>query len=191
MVFITLNEIIGIIAVTVIVGYILSGYIQRPKSAFESLYKKPSFIDWDDLKFSMIISAPAIILHELGHKFVGMAFGLPSIFKAFWGGLGLGVVLKMIGSPFIVLAPAYVQFAQGATPLQHVIIAFAGPGINLILWLGSAAYIKFSKNKHSRNTMIALMLTKKINMILFIFNMIPFPPLDGYHIFSNLYQLIL
>ncbi|RME54733.1 hypothetical protein D6777_02900 [Candidatus Woesearchaeota archaeon] len=188
MVFITLNEIIGILAVTVIVGYILSSYIQRPKSPIEMLYKKG--FEWDDLKFAIIISAPAIILHELGHKFMGIALGLPSVFKAYWSGLALGVILKVIGSPFIVLAPAYVQFPAIATSLQQFWIAFAGPLVNLALWLGAAAYMKFSTKKHSRTTLLILALTKRINMILFIFNMLPIPPLDGYKVFSNLFNII-
>lgn len=187
---ITINEIFGIIAVTLVVGFIISGYIQRPKNPIEALYKKPSFIDWEDMKFAMMVSGPAIVLHELGHKFMGMVLGLPAAFHALWSGLAIGVVLKMIGSPFLVLAPAYVSFPSAtATNLQMMLIAFAGPFINLVLWLGSAAYIKYHKGRMSRTKVMVLMLTKRLNMILFIFNMIPIPPLDGFHIFSNLYYM--
>lgn len=187
---ITINEIFGIIAVTFIVGFIISGYIKKPKSPIEMLYRKPGFIDWEDLKFAMMISAPAIILHELGHKFMGMLLGMQAVFHALWSGLAIGVVLKIIGSPFLVLAPAYVSFpTETATHLQIMLIAFAGPFINLVLWLGSAAYIKYHKGRMSRTKIMVLLLTKRLNMILFIFNMIPIPPLDGFHIFSNLYYM--
>ncbi|MEK6816771.1 MAG: hypothetical protein AABY09_04100 [Nanoarchaeota archaeon] len=188
---ITINEVFGIAAVTLVVGFIISGYIQRPKNPVEMLYRKPSFIDWEDMKFAMIVSGPAIILHELGHKFMGMLLGLPAAFHALWSGLAIGVVLRMIGSPFLVLAPAYVSFPSAtASNLQMMLIAFAGPFVNLVLWLSSAAYIKYHKGRMSRTKVMVLLLTKRLNMILFIFNMIPIPPIDGFSIFSNLYYML-
>ncbi|MEA3378650.1 MAG: hypothetical protein U9Q69_03330 [Nanoarchaeota archaeon] len=188
MVFITFNEIVGMAAVSLIIGYILSGYIKKPKGPFE-IYRNTWF-DWDDVKFATIIAAPAVILHELGHKFVGMGFGLPAVFHAYWPGLGFGVILKLIGSPFLILAPAYVSFPATASPLQITFIALAGPLVNLMLWLGAALYLKYHKRKLSRNSLIALMITKKLNMFLFIFNMLPIPPLDGSKVFAGLIALL-
>ncbi len=179
MAFITLYEIFGILAVTGIIGYIFSGYL--------SMYKGSHGFTWEDYKLSLIIAAPAVILHELGHKFVGMAFGLAAYFQVFWEGLGLALILRWINSPILLLAPAYVT-VPNAMPLQNFFIAFAGPGINLLLWLGSAYYLKSKKNI-GRKTAIGLMMTKQINKWLFIFNMIPIPPLDGFNVAFSLYKI--
>jgi Zn-dependent protease len=58
----------------------------------------------------------------------------------------------------------------------------------MILWLG-AWYVLSTKKKMKQSTYYALTLLKQINMILFIFNMIPIPGFDGFTVFSNLYKL--
>lgn len=190
MAFITLSEIFGMIAVSFIIGYILSGYIRKPRSSLDLYYGKLKSFEWEDLKFSTMIAAPAVILHELGHKFVGLGFGLPAVFQAYWGGLGFGVILKLIGSPFIILAPAYVSIPSIATPIQMGFIALAGPLVNLCLWLASDMYLRYHKKPLKKNTIIALTISKKLNLFLFIFNMIPFPPLDGYKILTGFGSLL-
>lgn len=191
--FITFNEIIQIILVSVILGFIFSGFIKVPWAKKKDelyAYQRPMF-EWENIKFAILISAPAVIFHELGHKFMALFFGLPAQFNAFWGGLGLGVFLKIIHAPFIILAPAYVSFpAMGITNYQHLLIAFAGPFVNLVFWLGSRYYIKKNHKKLSKKKYFTLFVFEKLNMWLFIFNMLPFPPLDGYHIYSNLYRII-
>ena len=111
--------------------------------------------------------------------------GLFATFHAAYTWLGLGVVLKLVGAPFVFFVPAYVAHSAAALPWQSALIAFAGPGVNLILWLGAAYILKKSKNlSHTKS--VALHLTSKINMFLFIFNMIPIPGFDGWHVFSGL-----
>lgn len=181
---ITPEEIVYILFLTVVLGYIFSGYIRYP--IIHPLNGKQQ---WQDIKFASMISAPAVILHELGHKFVAMAFGFPAVFKIFWPGLGLGVILRAMNSPFLILAPGYVTMPLDTPAGPMVLIAFAGPFVNLVLWLGSAYYIKTHK-RIKQKTMIALMITKRINMMLFIFNMIPIPPLDGSKVFFGLFDVI-
>jgi len=169
-----LSEIISVLIVTGVLGYIFSGYIKFYKRDFYS-----------NFKFAILITAPAVILHEFGHKFASIAFGVPAYFQIWPFGLALGVILRIFHSPFLILAPGYVNLQQIAPPYQLAAIAFAGPLINLILWSVAAIILKKRRNL-KRRTMIALHLTKIINMWLFIFNMLPIPPLDGSKVFGYL-----
>ena len=188
MAFIELREIIDLIVVTIALGYIFSAYIKRPKTELELVY--PRFgLSWEDFKFAVIVTAPAVILHELAHKFVAISLGLTATFKAFYPGLGIGVFLRVINSPLILLAPGYVQIPPSTSNLAVFLTAFSGPLTNLLIFL-IAGYILNNARKLTRNQAIALYMTKQINIFLFIFNMLPIPPLDGYKVFSSLFQLI-
>ncbi len=184
MVLLSLDEIKYIIVLTLALGYIFSGFIKRPKSPFETY----SAFNLNDIIYAALVAAPAVILHEFGHKFVAMAFGLDASFHVYWFGLGLGVILKLVNAPFLILAPAYVSIPMNVTPLQGFLTAFAGPFVNLMLWLGSMYLLKYGNLAYKYMALIAT--SAKINKILFIFNMIPFPPLDGYKVFMYLMQLI-
>lgn len=180
---VTIEEILYLAVLTLALGYIFSGYIRYPVA-----YPLTRRQQWQDIKFAALISAPAVVLHELGHKFTAMAFGLPAVFKIFWGGLGLGIFLRLIHSPFLILAPGYVLIPTDTAALPMALIALAGPLVNLALWLGSSHYIRKHKRMKGK-TLIALLVTKRINMMLFIFNMIPIPPLDGSKILFGLLEL--
>lgn len=171
---------------TVALGYIFSGFIKPAISHMQ--FHLPRF-NWKELKLAIIISAPAVILHELAHKFVAILFGYSAVFHTWLFGLGIGVFLRIINSPFIIFAPGYVLIQGAATPLVSAIISFAGPFTNLILWIASSLILNNAKHL-TRNQAIILYLTKRINMILFIFNMIPIPPLDGYKVIFGLINSI-
>ena len=165
MAFISLLEILYLIILTIIIGYIFSGFIRRPATEHE-IYEK--IFNWGDFKTSIIVAAPAVILHELGHKFSAILFGLDAVLHIFWEGLGLAIFLKLINSPFLIIAPAYVSISGQATAFQGFITAFSGPLVNLILFLG--AWIATERIRLTRNQAIILYLTKQINLLLFIFN---------------------
>ena len=174
-------EIIHLAILTIAIGYIFSGYITDPSNRFKTIKK----FNWKDFKFALLVSAPGIVIHELGHKFAALVFGLGATFKVWFPGLGIAVFLKLINSPFLIIAPGFVEISGAASPFQTMITAFAGPLINLILW-GGAALILNNARKLSRRQAVFLYLTKKINLFLFIFNMIPIPPLDGSKVLFNL-----
>ncbi|HLC58477.1 MAG TPA: M50 family metallopeptidase [Candidatus Nanoarchaeia archaeon] len=182
MVFITLIEIIFLFIATIVIGFIFSDFL--PSSSKEL---KIGF-DWKRFWFACLVAAPGIVLHELGHKFVAIAFGLSAHFELSYFGLGLGLILKLLGSGFILLAPGYVVIAN-ASALQGIVTAASGPLVNLVLWIGGLLIVKFVYIK-SRNTIIFLTLTKEINKWLFIFNILPIPPLDGFKIWIPLFQMI-
>jgi len=184
----TIREIIDLIIVTVALGYIFSIYISKPKTTLENLYPKLG-LSWTDFKFAIIVTAPAVILHELAHKFVAISMGLTATFKAFYAGLGIGVFLRVIGSPLIILAPGYVEISSLSSNLAVFMTAFAGPLVNLLLFFG-AGYLLNHARKLTRNQAVILYMTKQINLFLFIFNMLPIPPLDGSKVFGTLFKLI-
>jgi Zn-dependent protease len=63
-----------------------------------------------------------------------------------------------------------------------VLVAFAGPGSNLILAFASAILLHFvpaGSGAVGEWVVNALVASMRINLILFFFNLIPIPPLDG------------
>ena len=180
---ISITEIINLLIVTAVVGYIFMGILPRTRP----LYFHRRF-DWNAFKFACLVSAPGIIIHELAHKFVAIYYGLQAAFSILPFGLFLSVFLKLINSPFILIAPGYVGISGDAAILESTFIAFAGPFTNLVLWLGSSLIL--NRASLTKKQAIALYLTKQINMWLFIFNMIPIPPLDGSKVFYGLFRII-
>ncbi|MEK6853031.1 MAG: M50 family metallopeptidase [Nanoarchaeota archaeon] len=183
-----LIEILNLLILIVVVGFIFSGYIRAPKN-----YAKPrTFFSWDDFLFSIAIAAPAILIHELAHKFFAIGFGVSATFKIFAIGIVIGIILRLVNSPFLILAPGYVEIgnaAQSLAPLQMSLVALSGPLVNLVLWLVPKFILKASRNRRIRlkkNTAIFLHYTSLLNMWLFIFNMLPIPPLDGFQFIYNL-----
>ena len=191
----SLNELFDMIVIIVFVGIIFKDFFRKPaQMSYErdpvAYYRNIRYgINWHDFVFAAMVTAPAIILHEFGHKFVAMSFGLEATFHAAYMWLGLGLLLKLMKFGFIFFVPAFVSYPALATPLQNSFIAFAGPGVNLLLWLGSWLALKQNLVK-SRKWITVLALTSKINMFLFFFNMIPIPPFDGFHVFAGLAGLL-
>lgn len=183
---------------TVAIGFVFKDFF-KPRIDYSadpvSYYQKSSM---SNLKFAIIVTAPAVILHEFGHKFIAMAFGMNATFHAAYTWLLIAVILKLFNSRFLFIVPAYVSWSCTNTlclarinslPIIPGLIAFAGPGINLLIWLSS--WYVYKNFKLKTNIHQILVLTSKINMFLFIFNMLPIPGFDGFHIFSTIFNLIL
>ena len=186
MAFTSLEEIFYLVVLIIAIAYILSGYIRSPKKSYTQLRKRTLF-DLEDFKFAAIVAVPAILFHELAHKFVAIAFGATATFKIWGFGLILGVFLRLIYSPFLLLAPGYVEIpTEALSASQMGLVAFAGPLVNFILWIVPTFILKIKKGKLRKNTAIFLFYTAFLNMWLFIFNMIPLPPLDGSKVLAGL-----
>lgn len=173
---ITLMEVIDLVIMTLGLGYIFSSYIKQPETEL-SIIGKHEWFDKEAFKLATWVTAPAVVLHELSHKLIAMFFGLQAVFHASYAGLGIGIFLKLVSSPFVIFTPGYVSISQ-STPLQSALTAFAGPLTNLALW-GLASLLLNYATRLTRQQAIILHLTKKINIFLFLFNMIPIGPFDG------------
>ena len=174
----TFSEIFDIAAMTLVVGYLFTDIFKKPvEEDYEPLTHFKAGFDIENFKFAILVAAPAIILHEMGHKFAALSFGLEAHFEAAWLFLALALIMKLMNFGFIFIVPAYTSIFGIATPLEESFIAFAGPGVNLILWI--FAWFALKKNLLPKKYNIALALTSRINMFLFIFNMLPIPSFDG------------
>lgn len=174
---ITSKEILDLIVMTAAVGYLFLGMTPHVRKA-EAMPSR-----WHDYLISTLVAAPAVVFHELGHKIVALALGLQATFHAFYQMLGLGILLKWFGVGIIVV-PGFVSIS-GAGPLQSALSSFAGPGMNLALALLCAVLLKYGRFSHQ--TEIILLATRKLNWLLFGFNMIPVPPFDGFGVVRGLW----
>ena len=184
----TFSELIDIVLMTAVVGFIFMDIFKKPREDYDPLLHYTAGFDWNNFLFACLIVAPAIILHELAHKFVAISFGLQATFQAAYLFLGIGLVMKLMRFGFIFFVPAYVSIFGRAAPIEFSIIALAGPLMNLLLWLLTAFMLK--KKLFKKKYSAALFLTSKVNMFLFIFNMLPIPGFDGYKFFTGLLSFI-
>ena len=161
-----------------------SGHI--PASEIDSIMK--TRFDWSAFRIAVIVTAPGLLFHELGHKFAALALGLTATFHAAYFWLAIGVVLRLMNFKWIFFVPAFVALGGDFTVVQGTITAFAGPGMNLLLFLVAWAALKWGK--FSQRTFSLLYFTKQINLFLFVFNLLPIPPFDGFKFFSGLVKII-
>ncbi len=204
MAILTFKEIFDLVIMSLALGFIFSGFFHqlflmmknKAKGAVGDLklpYQMRQGATWQDVKLAMIVTAPAIVLHELGHKFVAVFFGLESTFHAAYGWLGFGLLLRLVNAPFIFFIPGYVSVPQTTTPGIMVMLAFAGPLMNLILYISSKIWLGKLKKRGKKVPPVKLLvihLTKNINGFLFILNMIPIPPFDGGKVLFGLIELL-
>jgi len=175
----TLRELVDVIIMTLAVGYIFSNIFKYRQLGLD----KHAFL------FACLVTAPALILHELAHKFFAISFGLSAEFHAAYFWLILGIIMRLINFNFIFFVPAYVSIGAGiaqVTPLTSAIIAFSGPLMNLVLFV--IAWALLHKKKMKKNTFLFLHITKQINLFLFIFNMLPIPGFDGLKVYQGLFS---
>ena len=204
-----ITEIVDILVMTFIIGFIFKDFLSARK-VFHNPYEISNIhspdmksinrnVFWKDMAVAIAIAAPAIILHEMGHKFVAMSFGFQATFHAAYNWLIIALLLKLMNFGFIFLVPAYVSssclggaFCQGNNFfLARSMISVAGPMVNLLLWL--SAFLIIKKNllpKKYKKYEPILMLSARINFFLMIFNMIPIPGFDGYHFFSSIFSFL-
>ena len=188
MALITIQEIIDLVIMVAAIGFIFKDYMVVPEADHDPLkrYRGRNFLG-SGFRNAVIVAAPAIVLHEAGHKIAALSYGLNATFHAAYTWLGIGVLLKLFNAPFLFFVPGYVSYSGSVEPLGRALIAFAGPLVNLLLFLFATAAVnqKWFKGKH----LPLLILTKQINLFLFIFNMLPFDFFDGAHVFGSLMQV--
>ena len=179
----TIWEAVQLALTVIVVGFIFSAHIRKPVTELED-YLTSNI--WTDIKYAAIVAAPAVVLHELMHKFVALGYGFSAHYVASWWGLAIGAFLKVIGSGFIFFLPGYVSIQGLGTAMQFGLTALAGPLTNLILFLVSWIVVErglMPKYAHLWAT------SKQINLWLFAFNMLPIPGLDGFKFYVSLFSL--
>ena len=92
---------------------------------------------------------------------------------------------------FIFFVPAYVSITGSTSPFNYSIVAIAGPAVNLLLWLIALLLLKSESVRKNHKLVPWLVVTKKINLFLFIFNMLPIPGFDGAKVYQGLIQTFL
>lgn len=158
-----------------------------------------------DIK-TIILSLPAIIIalsfHEFAHAYTSDKLGDPT--PRSMGRLTLNPMAHLDPIGFIMLL--FVQFGW-AKPVpintryykhprrDDLLVSAAGPLMNIFLAVVFTLILKMlsisnlgvlSNDSIISNLYLAVIYGIFINISLFIFNLIPIPPLDGFHVLKNL-----
>ncbi|HZF95928.1 MAG TPA: site-2 protease family protein [Allosphingosinicella sp.] len=149
----------------------------------------------------------AIVLHEISHGWVANAFGDPTAKDLGrlspnpirhvdpFGTVVLPLILAVTGAPVFGWAkPVPVVAARMRNPRLHMmLVALAGPGMNLALALIAAFVLAFVLGTADQPPGFATVFVIAnlsnfvlINVFLAIFNLLPVPPFDGGHVVEGL-----
>ena len=152
----------------------------------------------------LLAVGPAFILHEIGHKIIAKKNGCWAEFRADPKGFQFGIILSFFLG-FLFMAPGAVMVAGLVTRRENGHIAVAGPLTNLSLFIigiplwvlilgltgafdstsiplldnGSRAYLSDGSIIWQSMLIDAGVWWLSANLILGLFNMFPFGPLDG------------
>ncbi|MCP3761517.1 site-2 protease family protein [Domibacillus sp. A3M-37] len=147
----------------------------------------------EQLPFVIIALLVAFTVHEFAHAYTAYKFGDDTAKKQ--GRLTLNPVhhLDPIGTLFILIAgfgwarPVPVNRRNFKNPkLAGVLVSLAGPLSNFLIAF-IALGILYLIGGNANEFVFKLFETMVwLNVLLFVFNLLPFPPLDGYRILEDL-----
>ncbi len=129
--------------------------------------------------------ALGIVLHEAAHAWTALMLGDDTAYRQGRVTLNPAAHLDLLGSFMLLIA----GFGWGKpTPVSPwklrggvfgpVAVAFAGPASNLLIVIVCAALYRLP-TFHSGYPVLILVSVAFVNALLFVFNLIPIPPLDG------------
>jgi Zn-dependent protease len=192
MALISLLEVFDILLMSIVVGLIFEGFLRNllVRRTYKDYYFINKSFDFHSFKLSALIVAPGIILHELAHKFVALGFGMSATFHAAYGWLTIGLLMKFLGFPFIFFVPAYVSISGSGSYMAYSLTALAGPLTNLMIFIITSLLVSRAPKRLRRKKYFlpVMILTARINLFLFIFNMLPIPGFDGFQFLYGLFK---
>ena len=151
-----------------------------PRGGLFSTFNDPIFLY--NLTIILPIVGSSFIFHELAHRTVARYFGAYSEFSAWFEGLVLALILKiLLGVTFIAPGAVYI-YKDYLTSKENGIIALSGPLSNILL--ATVFYVLSIFMPHYGVISYILNFGIHINLYLAAFNLLPIPPLDGSKILS-------
>ncbi|WP_445631860.1 site-2 protease family protein [Nostoc sp. DSM 114167] len=143
----------------------------------------------------VVIVIFSITLHELAHGWAAMSQGDDTPEQT--GHLTLNPVVHMGQESLIFLCLMGIAWGQmpvnpskfRSGKLGNILVSAAGPISNLALGILFIMMLKILANLSLSGLFSAefLYLAARINLTLFLFNLLPIPPLDGFHVFSEIF----
>ena len=135
-----------------------------------SVYQLGSF------PFVLVTLGAGFILHELAHKYTAQRFGCFAVYRAWLPGLAIAIGLALItNGRFVFAAPGAVYIGgKHISTKENGMISAAGPLVNIVLGFLFLTFAGGPGWVGMIGTWGAF-----VNFFLALFNMIPFPPLDG------------
>jgi|TARA_B110000263_G_scaffold233761_1_gene230916 Zn-dependent protease len=177
-------------AFTLALGFMTAGGILR-MSAVGPIYWLTTVLIM--MPIMLVAVGPAFLLHEIGHKLVAKHYGCWAEFRADPKGLKFGVMIAFVLG-IVFMAPGAVMVAGRVSRKQNGHIAAAGPLVNLGLFLigiplgavllaivgvSNVAILSEQGLSIPAMTLFAVQYWLIANLVLGLFNMLPFGPLDG------------
>ncbi|MDZ8187932.1 MAG: site-2 protease family protein [Nostoc sp. ChiSLP02] len=143
----------------------------------------------------IVIVIFSITLHELAHGWAAMSQGDNTPQKT--GHLTLNPVVHMGKESIIFLCLMGIAWGQmpvnpskfRSRKLGNILVSAAGPFSNLALGILFTLALKILATLTLAGVFSVefLYLAARINLTLFMFNLLPIPPLDGFHVFSEIF----
>jgi Zn-dependent protease len=150
--------------------------------------------------FQIVVLIFSVVLHEVAHGYMANYLGDPT--ARFQGRLTLNpikhidplgsvflpLILKLTGSPILIgyAKPVPYNPYNLRGRWGEALVAFAGPGTNILLALIFGLSIRFFGGMLEPELVAAFTVIVFINLLLALFNLIPVPPLDGSKILSEI-----
>lgn len=173
-------ELFQITVTVVALGYIFMNFFVLPSTETRR-YKAGK----KEFYLSMLAVSPAIVLHELSHKFLGVYFGFDALYNVSYLGLAIGIFFKLMNSRFIFFVPAFVSISGQGQDIGNLLVPLSGPLTNLFLFVISYAVVKFELVRGRK--FLVFWASRYINLWLFVLNMLPIPGADGWHVYKYIF----
>jgi len=152
--------------------------------------------EWQVALMQIFIVIFSVCCHEYAHARTALWQGDPT--AADEGHLTLNPMKQMGLMSLLMLA--LVGIAWGQVPVRpelmrrkysEALVAFAGPAMNFLLFFCFALLASIARLKGwSDAAQLFFVLGAIINIVLFLFNLVPAPPLDGWNVFNYFFPKV-